>query len=58
MLAHLTDRLACSRACSKAEITPAAFKAAVHLPGGDSDEMKEWRKWFMEIFTEMDKKDR
>ena len=54
MLAHLTPQLACGRACSKGDITPEAFKAAVRLPhhsyGGD---IKQWSKWFWEIFGEM-----
>merc|ERR1740123_1301505 len=42
------------RACSKAEITVEAFKAAVSIRGASD----EWRKWFFEIFKEMDKNDR
>ena len=59
MLSQLTPQLACSRACSKAEITPEAFKAAVRMPKADgSAKIAEWTKWFWEIFKEMNKEDR
>ena len=57
MLTQLTPQLACSRACSKAEITPEAFKAACRMPRG-SARITEWNKWFWEIFKEMNKEDR
>ena len=53
MLSQLTPQTACARACSKAEITVEAFKAAVSIRGASH----EWRKWFYEIFEEMSKED-
>jgi hypothetical protein len=65
MLAHLTPSLACSRACSKGDITPVAFKAAVSMPRNHdtTNEVLEakyaqWTKWFWEIFGEMSSEDK
>ena len=55
MLSHLTPQIACSRTCSKAEITTKAFDAVLTLCCGGDD---EWRGWFFEIFDEMSKEDR
>ena len=54
MLSNLTPQIACSRASSKAEITTQAFKSVVTL----TEENEEWKKWFWEIFEEMNKEDR
>ena len=53
----MTPQIACSRSCSKAEITKQAFKAACNLDGyGDSAD--QWKQWFWEIFEELGKEDR
>ena len=60
MLRQLTPQLACSRACSKPEITLEAFKAAlkIHCYCDDAAKEEEWKKWFWELFKEFSKEDR
>ena len=63
MLRQLTPQLACSRACSKPEITLEAFKAALRIRSycddpDDATKGDEWKKWFWELFKEFSKEDR
>ena len=60
MLKQLTPEIASSRTCSKAEITPDAFKNAVKFKAReDSEDERNWHKWFWDIFrNDMSKHDR